>query len=109
MSDQVVRHRPEASRYELVVDGSAVGFVAYVRDREAVTFVHTEIDDAYEGQGLASVLVRGALDDARSGQARQLRNTCPFISTWLSRHPEYEDVLDAPREDVEGKSPRPPS
>ncbi|MEU9290700.1 N-acetyltransferase [Streptomyces sp. NPDC048275] len=48
-------------RCEILVDGTLAGFTEY-RDRdEQRVFCHTEIDDAFAGQGLASVLVQQAL------------------------------------------------
>ena len=61
-----VVHNPEQSRYEIHVDGERAGFTRYRRTPDAVVFDHTEIDDAYEGQGLGGQLARGALDDVRA-------------------------------------------
>lgn len=93
-----MRNQPRASRYELVVDGSVAGVVDYVLTGDVITLVHTEVDDGYEGQGLGSVLVRGVLDDLRADPRRQVRSSCPFVTTWLSRHPRYDDVLPEPHE-----------
>ena len=52
-----------------------------VRARPGViTFTHTEVDDAYEGQGLGGTLARYALDDARA-RGLEVRPLCPFIGT----------------------------
>ncbi len=50
-------------RYEVLVDGGAAGLTAYRdRDEQRVrVFHHTEIDEAFAGQGLASHLVQQAL------------------------------------------------
>ena len=66
MSNVEVVHIPENSRYEIHVDGEVAGFTeAKERDDGVVLFSHTVVDDEYEGQGLASQLVAGALDDIR--------------------------------------------
>jgi predicted GNAT family acetyltransferase len=87
-----VRDNPEERRYELVDDGQLVGEILYRRDPGRVVLVHTEVSPALEGQGLASRLVAGALDDIR---ARGLRVVpiCPFVRSYLRRHPEYEDLV----------------
>ena len=69
---------PDRGRFEITVDGRAAGFAAYRRENDVVTFTHTEVDDAYEGQGLGSQLVGEALDIVRS---------------YVERHPEYQDLL----------------
>ncbi|MFL6205078.1 MAG: GNAT family N-acetyltransferase [Acidimicrobiales bacterium] len=89
-----VVHNPDLSRYEIQVDGSVVGFTQYRERAGAIDFVHTEVDDAYEGHGLAGQLARGALDDVRS-QGRKVMATCPFIKGWIEKHEDYQDLLAA--------------
>jgi predicted GNAT family acetyltransferase len=52
-----VRDNREALRYELVRGGEVLGFLLYRIEPDAVVLVHTDVDPAYEGQGLGSVLV----------------------------------------------------
>ena len=80
-----VVHNPSRSRYEIHVDGEVAGFTQYRAAPDAVDFVHTEIDDAYEGQGLGSQLARGAVDDVRA-KGQKVIATCPFIKGWLAKH-----------------------
>ncbi|MGO4758334.1 GNAT family N-acetyltransferase, partial [Streptomyces sp. 2MCAF27] len=62
----VVSREDHKHRYEILVDGQLAGFTEY-RDRgEQRVFFHTEIDDAFAGQGLASFLVQHALTDVRN-------------------------------------------
>jgi uncharacterized protein len=97
--DPVVRDVPQEQRYEITVDGQRAGFAAYV-DRpggegggQRRVFTHTEIDDAYAGQGLAGVLVSAALDAVRASGRRAVP-VCPYVSAFLKRHPEYDDLVD---------------
>jgi predicted GNAT family acetyltransferase len=86
-----VRDVPDRRRYEIEEDGAVAGFVTY-RDRDDVrTLVHTEIDDAYEGRGLASKLIRWALDDIRD-RGLELVPMCPFVQAFIEKHPEYADL-----------------
>jgi hypothetical protein len=57
-----------------------------------VAFVHTEMDDSVSGQGLASKLIKDALDDARA-KGRQVLPVCPFVKRYISHHPEYLDLV----------------
>ncbi|SEF78697.1 hypothetical protein SAMN04489712_10233 [Thermomonospora echinospora] len=82
------------SRYEIRVDGRLAGFAQYRQRNGAVVFTHTEVDDEYEGQGVGSALVRGALDDVRSRGA-QVVPLCPFVKSYIERHPEYQDLVAA--------------
>jgi predicted GNAT family acetyltransferase len=93
MSGNRVVHRPESSRYELVVDGEVVGFADY-RDLGVgrLEFPHTVIDPARRGHGLAAELVTGALDDVRSLGATVVP-TCWYVERFIDQHPAYQDLL----------------
>jgi uncharacterized protein len=86
----------EWSRFEIHVGGKLAGFAQYRAERDAdgplLVFTHTEVDDAYEGRGLGSTLVRAALDAARARGAG-IRPRCPFVAAFVERHPEYADLV----------------
>ena len=63
-----------------------------VRDG-AVVFTHTEVEDAFEGQGVGSTLVKAALDNVRELGGRGVRTLCPFVRSWIDRHPDYADLV----------------
>ena len=65
----------------------------YQRRGGRIIFVHTQIDAAYEGQGLASTLARAALDAAREA-GEPVIPLCPFIAAYIERHEEYADLVD---------------
>ena len=84
---------PDWSRFEIHVDGRLAGFAQYrLKDAGLIVFTHTEIDDAFEGRGLGSTLVRAALDTARS-RGLAVRPDCPFVRAYVARHPEYLDLV----------------
>jgi predicted GNAT family acetyltransferase len=92
--DLEVRDVPEESRYDLYLDGVRVGFMDYKLRGNTFTAVHTEIDPAYGGRGLATRFVTEVLDNVRdTGMA--LRPLCPFVRLFLKRHPEYDDLVTA--------------
>jgi uncharacterized protein len=79
----------EKSRFEAVDESGVVaGFAAYRREGDRVVFTHTEVDDAFEGRGVGSVLVRTALDAVREEGLRVVAE-CPFVRSYVERHPEY--------------------
>jgi predicted GNAT family acetyltransferase len=88
-----VRDNPQKSRYEIRSDGELAGFVTYRLHDDYITFVHTEIEPPYEGEGLGSKLGRSVLDDARR-RALPVVPMCPFIAEYIRRHPdEYLDLV----------------
>jgi predicted GNAT family acetyltransferase len=90
--DITVTNNVAASRYEVSLGAGLAGFAAYRTTDDSVVFTHTEIDPAFEGQGLAGALASAALDDVR---ARGLYAVpiCPYIKTYIRRHPEYADLV----------------
>ena len=94
MAQVEVADNPVERRYEATLDGALAGFAAYrLRGEHVIVFTHTEVDPAYEGQGIGGVLARGALDDVRARGERRVVALCPFISAWIARHPDYQDLL----------------
>jgi uncharacterized protein len=92
MSDEFsVRDNPEQRRYEARLGSEEVGFIAYRIEPGRITLVHTEVDPAFEGHGIASRLVAGALEDIR-GRGLSLVAVCPFVRAYLERHPEHADL-----------------
>jgi uncharacterized protein len=87
-----VTDNPAESRYELRDGDTLVGIAAYRLTGDTVVFTHTEVADAYEGQGAGSQLAREALDDSRARNRRVVAR-CPFIAAWIERHPDYADLL----------------
>jgi predicted GNAT family acetyltransferase len=90
--DVQVRDNPDESRYEILVDGAVVGFTEYDRRDGRLDLLHTEIDDNFEGRGLASKLIGYTLDDARSAGTPVLPY-CHFVRGFIEKHPDYLDVV----------------
>lgn len=83
---------PGAGRFEILVDDAVAGFAEYKRRGSALAFTHTVIESAFEGRGLGSALARGALDAARE-QGSPVLPFCPFIRSYIQRHPGYLDLV----------------
>jgi uncharacterized protein len=83
---------PDERRYEITLDGVFAG-ASYYRDLDGVrTVTHTEVEDEFEGRGVGSRLVAGALDDMRARGLR-VRPLCRFTAGYIERHPEYGDLV----------------
>ncbi len=97
-ADAVVVDSFERRRYELLIGGEVAGVLHYRRHGDGIDLMHTEIEQSFSGQGLASRLASAALEDAR-GRATPVAATCPFVIGYLDRHPEYADLLATPPAD----------
>jgi predicted GNAT family acetyltransferase len=94
-AEVVVRDNPEEHRYEAYVGSDLAGFADYHEQPGLVTVLHTEVEPAFEGQGVGSAFVRGMLGDIRSRGSRVLA-VCPFVGAYLKRHPEWGDLVWKP-------------
>jgi len=86
-----VRNNPTEYRYEVWADGELAGYTQYVLHRGQIAFVHTKVDESYEGLG--GRLARAALDDARA-RGLVVMPFCPFIAGYIERNLDrYRDLL----------------
>ena len=92
MTHVEVTRDPEASQYVATLDGARAGFIDYFARAGVVELIHTEVDDAFAGKGIASTLARHALDDIRS-QSMQVIATCEYVRAWIEKHPAYQDLV----------------
>jgi uncharacterized protein len=87
-----VADNPMASRYEARIDDALAGVCEYDLTPDTIIFLHTVVARKYEGQGVGGAIARYVLDDARA-RGLQVRALCPFIRSWMQRHPEYSDLV----------------
>ena len=80
-----VNDNADEARYELRKDGELAGFAEYRLGEGRITFVHTEIDAARRGRGLAGELARAALDDAKR-RGLEVVPRCSFIAGFIRKH-----------------------
>ncbi|MGA8746075.1 MAG: GNAT family N-acetyltransferase [Solirubrobacterales bacterium] len=83
---------PEIDRYELSVDGEMAGFTAYRLRPGLIAFIHTEVDERFQGRGLADKLIRFALEDARTRELAVLP-FCPFVNAFIERNRGFEALV----------------
>jgi predicted GNAT family acetyltransferase len=87
-----VRDNKTQSRFELDVEGG-LAFANYRVTPSTVIITHTETPRALRGRGIASELVRGALELIRADGLKVVAG-CGFVVDYLSRHPEYADLVE---------------
>ena len=86
-----VRDNKAKSRFELDVEG-AIAFANYRLAPSTVIITHTETPRPLRGRGIASELVRGALDLIRADGLKVVAG-CGFVVDYLNKHPEFADLL----------------
>jgi predicted GNAT family acetyltransferase len=88
---KTVRDNRAEQEFEYDVDGYRA-IAAYQREGETIVFTHTVVPPAIEGRGVASKLIRAALDSARD-QGLKVIPQCQFVAAYIGKHPEYRDLL----------------
>jgi predicted GNAT family acetyltransferase len=88
---QIVRDNKAEHEFELVVDGHRA-VAAYQMEGDTIVFTHTIVPRAIEGRGVASKLIRAALDSARD-RGLKVVPQCPFVAAYIKRHPDTQDLL----------------
>jgi predicted GNAT family acetyltransferase len=86
-----VRDNKSRQRFELDIEG-AMAFANYRLAQDKVIITHTETPPALRGRGIASRLVKGALEMIRADGLRVVAG-CGFVVDYLEKHPEYSDIV----------------
>ena len=86
----VTDNRPE-HRFELATEGG-LAVAEYALGDGVVTFTHTIVPRAAEGQGVGSRLIGGALAQVRAAGLK-VRPQCSFVAAYMQRHAETQDLL----------------
>ena len=87
----------DRNRFDLNVEDT-IALVTYRKSPGAITLVHTEVPPELGGRGIGSKLGRATLDAVRA-QGRKLSVECDFIRSFMTKYPEYDDLL-AQREET---------
>src|SRR5690349_5238527 len=78
-----VERNDDENRYDILFGDDLAGFTEYRIDTHGrLVFTHTEVDPAFEGGGLAGILVRTALRDV-AARNETIVPRCPYVVRWL--------------------------
>ena len=91
-TDLTITDDRAALRYEAHLGDDLAGFVEYRLAGTRRILLHTEVPPAFGGRGIGAAMARHILEEARATGTR-VTVKCPFIRTWLERHPGYADVV----------------
>jgi uncharacterized protein len=97
MADQTpeltVRDNAASLCYDALIDGEVIGTIVYERSGPRIIFMHTIVEPEFRRRGIATALVRQALDDVRA-KGLTLSNYCGFVADFINAHPGYADLID---------------
>ncbi len=89
--DLTITHDEQAKRFEISIDGHT-GYISYQERDDTLVYDHTIVPQELGGRGIGSALVKHALNYARE-QNKKVIPQCSFVSSYISKHPDYQDLL----------------
>src|SRR5262245_53364945 len=93
MSETIsVVHNEAGHRFEARL-GDATAFTEYRLRDGVIILPHTVVPEEFEGRGVGGQLAKAALGFARE-QGLEVIPTCSFIAGYITRHPEWHDIVD---------------
>jgi predicted GNAT family acetyltransferase len=98
MRDLEIRDDRAGRRLEALSGGEVVGRIEYfVLDspERALVPVHTIVEPAHEGQGIAGALARELYGNA-AREHSAVAPLCPYVVKWAERHPDEAPPADQP-------------
>ncbi|HEY2344966.1 MAG TPA: GNAT family N-acetyltransferase [Xanthomonadaceae bacterium] len=87
----VIIDNTQRQRLEVEVDGHP-SVLEYRIEGATLVIRHTEVPEALAGRGIASALMKHAVDMARAN-AMQVEPRCAYAASWLRRHPDQADLV----------------
>jgi len=88
---EAVLDNPTRHRFELELDGH-MALSEYTLAPGVITFVHTVVPPELEGRGVASRLMKAALDQVRARGLKVVAK-CPFVAAFIAKHADYRNLL----------------
>lgn len=86
-----VKQKEAASRFE-VQSGNNTAVLTYELQDGILVLSDTQVPQAMEGKGIGSALAKAGLEYARKNGLHVIVQ-CPFVASYVQRHPEYEDLI----------------
>lgn len=86
VNDNKAKHR-----FEIELDGETA-LIDYTEQGDTISMTHTEVPPAFEGKGVGSQLVKGALEMVKA-DGKKVEPLCSFVAAYIKRHSEYDSLI----------------
>lgn len=86
------KQNPESGFFLAEEDGIRMGYLSYEwADNTVFAIMHTVVEEAFQGRGVAKALLNAAVAYARENGYR-IRPVCPYVEKVFLRDSEYDDI-----------------
>lgn len=86
-----IKENTEKKRFEVEVENK-IALIEYIRAEDKMYLTHTEVPTELEGKGIASSMAKQVLQQIKDENLK-LVPLCPFIASYIKRHPEWKEIL----------------
>jgi predicted GNAT family acetyltransferase len=86
-----IKENKEKKRFEAEVENK-LALIEYIRAEDKMYLTHTEVPSELEGKGIASSMAKQVLQQIKDEDLK-LVPLCPFIASYVKRHPEWKEIL----------------
>ena len=90
--EHTVLHEPEGHRFVVRELGHEAYLSYYELPNRTLDLAHMFTPNEVRGRGIATAVIRHALEYAREHGYRVVP-ACPFVRTYIDRHPRYADLV----------------
>lgn len=91
METLTIINNEQRQQFQTTIDDETA-FLEYRMHEGKLVLMHTEVPDKLSGKGIGSAMANYAFDYAREHQL-PVKIYCPFVLTWIKRHPERSNQL----------------
>lgn len=83
----------QAKQFQFQLEQGAIARIEYIKTKDdRIYLTHTEVPQAYAGQGIGSKLIGQTLQYIKD-QGWSLIPLCPFVAKYLQRHPQWKTLV----------------
>lgn len=92
MTDVKLEETESSGRYFYQGEGRPMAELTFSKTGKTMIIIdHTDVPEAYKGEGIGLILLTKAIEDMRS-VGKKIIPLCPFANAQFHRHPEWQDV-----------------
>jgi len=96
MTPLTILNNEQNMQFQLFLDDE-MAYLEYRMHDGILVLMHTDVPDKLGGKGIASALAGHAFNYARAHNMK-VKLYCPFVLTWVKKHPEQMDIVIPPGE-----------
>ena len=90
-TNYIITNNTTNKRFEVLLDDN-LAFLEYRIHDGTIALMHTEVPEILGGKGIAGALAAYAFNYAKENNLPVIVY-CPFVLTYLKRHPEYQSQV----------------